>query len=714
MKNRYGPIFLAIGCVLCGIATDSSQTGIYPRPGEVRILTDGYGVPHIFASQESDAMYGLGYSHAENRLKQLFNSKWTAAGRISEILGPSHLQQDELMRCFITKERVNRIYSEMKPEYRNFIFAYCLGVNDYIAANRAGIPEWIDRYEPEDLISVSLFLNGYFPLETLTRIDMNKVMTGSNQFAVAAIRSAEGHALLAFDPHMGFTGPFTFMEAQLSTPEISIVGCTIPGIPAVIMGHNGNTAWSSTKNGPDLTDIYAFRINPENPLEYGGPEGWVSFLKQNHTFKVKTPGGGKEIRKELLFTHVGPVLRISNGIAYVGRVAGYDSPGLIEQLIVRSRAKSVREHFQAYRLPGMCMMNIMAADTQGNIGYLANAVLPVRDRALDWSRPLDGADPRSEWKGLVPFEELPCVINPPSGWMQNCNDPPWNVTFGNILKKENMPFGLDSGSGIGERGLRISELLSGKDRISLEDILKYAKDTEILQARLWVPRLIAAFEKVESSASGEEANLSAAIDLLRSWDFRGEPESKGTAVFYFWYRSANVRHIVRDSQITEALLKAQLKNLGKAAAKVNTIYGRLDIPWGNILRLRHGGIEVPVSGGGGLFPVMKLGYGSLNRENKILVTVGSAYMMAVEMSPVPKAYSCFPVGINENPDNSHFADMTFLYSEMRYKPVYFTWEELKPHIESEKRLKTTPGAIFHSPREIGPRFPPATADSGTR
>jgi acyl-homoserine-lactone acylase len=687
MKRKSTLLLLLTLSSLSGIICHPGQPNIYPESGKVRIITDKYGVPHIFASQETDAMYGQGFCHAANRLKQIFTSKLTAAGRLSEILGKNHLEQDYTFRLFFSQERISKIYSTLKPGYKNIITAYCKGVNDYILANRANIPEWIDQYEPHDLLSVSLMLNGYFPLETLTVIDMNNLKTGSNQFAVAANRSANGHAMMAFDPHMSFTGPFAWMEAHISTPEMSIVGCTIPGMPVVVMGHNGHTAWSSTKNGPDITDVYAFQINPQNPLQYKGPDGWMTFTKQDQFFKYKTADGTKEIKKEMKFTHVGPVLKIVSGLAYAGRVAGFDSPGLLEQMVLRSKAKSVHMHLQTYRIPGMCMMNIMAADTKGNIGYLDNAILPIRDRELDWSQPLDGADPRSEWKGIVSFEELPKVINPPSGWLQNCNDPAWTVTTGDIIQKENLPFRLASGS-IGVRGQRISELLSGNNQITFDDMLAYAKDTEIQQAKFWAPRLISAYEKYKKTMSLEGTDTEEAIQLLKDWDYRSEPESKCMALFYDWYKIANVRRIVNDSQISEDIIKMKLKNLNMAAARIKNRYGRLDIPWGEILHLRHGDMDVPVSGGGGLFPVIKLAYGTMNQEHKIPVTMGSSYMMVVEMSPTPKAYSCFPIGINENPESKHFADMTLLYSKMQFKPVYFTWEELKPNIESNEILVT--------------------------
>jgi acyl-homoserine lactone acylase PvdQ len=341
MKRKSTLLLLLILSSLNGIICHPGQPNIYPESGKVRIITDKYGVPHIFASRETDAMYGLGFCHAANRLKQIFTSKLTAAGRLSEILGKNHLEQDYIYRLFFSQERIRKIYSELKPEFKNTITAYCKGVNDYILANRANIPEWIDQYEPNDLLSVSMMLNGYFPLETLMRIDMNKVKTGSNQFAVAANRSANGHAMMAFDPHLSFSGPFAWLEAHISTPEMSIVGCTIPGEPVVIMGHNGYTAWSSTKNGPGLTDVYAFQINPQNPLQYKGPHGWMTFMKQDQIFRYKTADGTEEIKKEMTFTHVGPVLKIISGVAYAGRVAGFDSPGLLEQLVLRSKAKSV-------------------------------------------------------------------------------------------------------------------------------------------------------------------------------------------------------------------------------------------------------------------------------------------------------------------------------------------------------------------------------------
>jgi acyl-homoserine-lactone acylase len=334
------------------------------------------------------------------------------------------------------------------------------------------------------------------------------------------------------------------------------------------------------------------------------------------------------------------------------------------------------------------MWHIMAADVHGNIGYLDNAVLPVRDPSLDWSEPLRGEDVRFQWRGVVPFEELPQVINPASGWLQNCNDPPWFVTSGDVMDKEKLPFGLSSGGDLGERGRRVWELLSANDRITFEDMLSYARDTTVGSARLWVPRLIAGYGKYQNTLFRGNSHLAEAIALLKSWDCRCDAESTSTAVFYFWYRYSDIRHIRHDSEITEGMVKKQLKDLASVAARVKDRFGRLDIPWGQILYLRHGDVTVPVGGGGGVFAVLKCAYGRLNSQYRIPVTMGSSYMMVVEMSPTPRACSLFPIGISENPASKHFADMTQLYSRLEFKPVYFTWPELEPNVESDEILKT--------------------------
>jgi acyl-homoserine-lactone acylase len=524
-------------------------------------------------------------------------------------------------------------------------------------------------------------------METLLQKELAKIRMGSNQFAVSAARSADGQAMMAFDSHMSFYGPFAWMEAHISTPDMSMVGCTVPGLPVIIMGHNGRVSWSSTRNGPDITDVYAFKIHPDSSSQYKGPNGWLTFEQQEQVFHYKSGQETKPVKRTLMFTHIGPVLKIMDGIAYAGRIAGYDSARLLEQALSGSKATTVKDYLDTYRIQGKNMWNILAADTKGNIGYLYNAILPDRDPALDWSCPVDGGDPRSEWKGFVTFEKLPLVINPSSGWLQNCNDPSWYVTTGEVINKEKLPFRLDSG-GLGDRGRRVSELLTGNDRITFKEMISYAKDTEVLMARVWVPKLITAYEKNKRSTSLGNANIKEAISLLKSWDYRCDADSRCTALFYYWYKRANARRTVEDSQITDDTARKQLVNLGKAAAEVKDRYGRLDVRWGEILRLRHGDIEVPVSGGGGLFSVVKCAYGRMNRQHKIPVTIGSTYMMVVEMSSPPKAYSCFPIGVDEDPGSKHFADMTYLYSKMEFKPVYYTWGELKPNIESDELLET--------------------------
>jgi acyl-homoserine lactone acylase PvdQ len=687
MMNKYlGLLFLIAGISLGGLTCESAQPDIYPDTGQVRIVTDGYGVPHIFASTLNDANYGLGYCHALNRIKQLYSSKLTALGRISEIKGAKYLEQDYTYRLFELKGRAEQILSELETKYIESINAYCQGVNDYIRSNRARIPDWIIRYEPVDLVAFSLMANLYFPRQRLM-VDKNKLPEGSNQFAVSKDRSRNGYAMMAFDSHMRFSGPFVWMEVHLSTPDLSVMGCTIPGLPYIIMGHNGHVAWSSTRNGPDLTDIYAFKIHPQNRNKYRGPEGWMDFRLGDHAFKYISGQGMKEKKRTLRYSHIGPVLKVVGNVAYVGRVAGFDSERLFEQMHIKSRAKTVGEYLQAFRIPGLNMWNIMAVDTKGNIGYLSNAILPIRNPGLDWSRPVRGEDSRTHWKGIVPFEKLPLVINPASGWLQNCNDPPWHVTFGNVIKKEEVPFRLASG-GLGSRGRRISELLSSNKSVNLNDMINYSKDTLIPGASLWVTRLISAYEKYNGDRFPKDTDLEDAIQLLKSWDFCCDAKSRCTALYYYWYRKAKVHRILNDSQITQKVLKTQLKNFDLAAKLVKKRYGRLDVPWGEILFLDHGEREFPVSGGSNLFSVVKCAYGVMNSVHKIPVTIGSSYMMVVEMSPIPKAYSCFPLGINENPGNKHFADMSLLYSKMQYKPVYFTWKELEPNIESNIIIET--------------------------
>ncbi len=657
----------------------------FPEAGKVRIVRDTYGLPHIFAANEEDAMYGIGYATAEDRLNQIFTTMYTAEGRLTELSGSADdLQSDVLFRSFRFKHRAEELFNDMKPEFRDLAVYYCKGIDDFIQQNREKVPDWITGFEPGDMMAIAFLMNARESFDDL-RGDVWRGQRGSNHFAVAPSRSASGYALLSMDSHEPFSGPTAWYEAQLSTPEFSVIGAVIPGLPIITMGHNGKIAWHTTNNDPDLADVYKFKINPDDGMQYLSYDGWKKFSEREETFRIKSGDGFREEKKTIKETHVGPVLEVRDGYAYAARIIDFDSPTFLEQAYDRTKAGSVKEYFEIMRLPGLSMWNHTIADSKGNIGYLYNALCPKRNPELDWSRPVSGEDPRSEWMGYIPFEDLPKIINPESGWLQNCNDSPGYVTENSGIDEDSLPVRLVEHKWFGDRGRRLSELLAGDDSVTFEEMLAFATDTLVWKARQWVPHILEAYERFGGELSSQETSLRDAVNLLRTWDFHCEADSNVMALFQLLYLRARLDRQNPGRTFLDDDLKKLLKVVDAAAAELKKNFGLMDIPWGRIHFLRHGGKEYPLGGGSSSLPTPRACFTRVD-DGRLRVVGGSSYHMVVELSPTPRALSCFPLSASEDPKNPHYSDITEIYARKEYKPVWFTWDDLSQHVESDRTL----------------------------
>jgi acyl-homoserine-lactone acylase len=673
----FSVLFVLLGC---RPGLDDSP---FPQVGTIRIVRDTYGVPHIFASNEVDLFYGFGYAVAEDRVRQLFTTALSAAGRSAEIKGQDALESDIRVRSFRLLFLAAQSLQEADERILELIRAYCDGVNANIEERRSELPEWITRLEPVDVAAMGIMNNYDFAVIYNSNSPYNEMRNsgiGSNQFAVAPSRSAGGHALISIDPHMYYDGGYRWTEVHLCTPEFSVTGAVIPGLPLVAMGHNGKVAWGYTVNYPDLADVYAEEINPDNPGQYKAVDGWRDFFQWEETFKVRTSEGLKEETRTLRATHHGPVIRTIGNTAYAVRVAGLSEEGALIQSYQIMRSSSVEELFETFRNPGMNMFNIVAADTSGNIGYFYNALCPSRDPSIDWSKVVPGADPRAEWGGYIPYEQLPRLVNPASGWLQNCNDSPWYVTENSGIEPAALPYRLCTADNLGDRGRRLSELLSADESVTLEEMIAYDNDTLVLNARRFVPELIAAYDARKDSLDDEGGYLRKAVDLFRVWDYRAESDSVAMTVFTLWWFIDRPLSRGDQSPSSQETDERMLSNLGKATRQVEIMFGRAEVHWGEVLRLRHGEKDYPVSGGG-IFNALRTAWGRFAGKG-LSVVGGSSYQMVVELSDPPAARSCLPFGISENPDSKHFADLTELYSRTEYKPVWYTWDEIKKHIET--------------------------------
>jgi len=689
-------VFLLMGMNPASQTRASADDPIYPDKGYVRIVRDTYGVPHVYASNEKDVYFGFGYAVAEDRLEQIFVAMFAAGGRSAEVLGEEGVGNDIFLRSFHHKRYAQRMKKKVSSKIKTMITGYCNGVNAYIKDHRDKVPTWITKLTLNDVFNLAvarnLFTNG-----TSLSMDYYNREQGSNAFVIASFHSATGKAMLSYDSHSPWLEPLEmYYEIQISTPIYFCVGNINPGAPVFSNGFNGKIAWAGTASNPDTADILKFELSTDSS-QYRSREGWKPIEQWEETIKVKTSTGYRDEVVTLRSTDIGPVWDIEEGYVYVCRIPDFfDTEELINYAFKRVTVGSVEEFMDLFRTPNYMKGHKFIADIQGNIGYIYAAPWPKRNLELDWSRPVDGTDPRSDWLGYVSYEELPKVYNPASGWLQNCNGDPQYITENSGITSD-LPGRLNS-PGFGERGKRLTELLSGKSIMTLKDMFNFSLDTLVWKARFWAPVLVEAFDEYADSMSLRGTDTETAIDLFRNWDYRAEKNSRAMAVFHYFYNRFNtspyssIISTEDESEIPEAMKQSLLNELGNAAALVKSYFGRVGVPWGDVQYFEYGGRKYSLAGSGGsggwLQTLRSAGNQTEQEDGRISVTGGSAYQYIIELSDSPKMWSGMPVGESIDPHSKHFDDLTRLFSRKKYKPVWYSWDQLSKHIESDVTMST--------------------------
>ena len=550
--------------------------------GPVEILRDQDGVPHIFASTDHDAFFALGYVHAQDRLWQMEIQRRTGHGRLSEILGESTLQTDKFLRTMGFARAAQAMWEAISPESRAALQAYADGVNAWLAEGHTLPVEFlILGVEPEEwtvidslvwvkmmawdlggnwgkeLVRAKLIqalgpertaqiLAGYpkdginileeppitagaiddlLALDSQLQLDLGLggLDVGSNNWVVAGSRTESGLPLLANDPHLGARIPSIWYLAALHGDKLNVVGATFPGLPSVVIGHNGRIAWGVTNLNPDVQDLYIERINPENPNQYLADGQWVDMEIVEEIIRVK--GQDEPIRWAARSTRHGPLLsdvstRPTTPVAMRWTALDPDDTTM-DAFLGINYASNWEEFREAMRLYVAPSQNFVYADVEGNIGYFGPGRVPIRAKG-DGKLPVPGWDSEYEWVGFIPFDDLPQQLNPASGYI---------VTANNRVVDDSYPYYLTDDWAPPYRAERIAELIrersAGEERIDLADMRAIQGDQVSTQVRDLLPYLLQVTPQDERQAE--------ALGYLQGWDGHVDRESPAPAIYEAWY-----------------------------------------------------------------------------------------------------------------------------------------------------------------------------------
>ncbi|NJN53737.1 MAG: hypothetical protein HC804_02635 [Anaerolineae bacterium] len=364
---------------------------------------------------------------------------------------------------------------------------------------------------------------------------------GSNVFAIGPARSANGETLLAVNSHQPWSGPAAWYEAHLHSEEgLNMIGALFPGSPLVILGHNEHLGWSFTVNHPDLVDTYRLEINPDNPDQYKFDGEWLDLDVRDVTLWVQIVGRLViPVKQETLWSVYGPTVRQDHG-TYALRYASMGEVDLLTQFRRMNKATNLAEWQTAMREGVLPMFNTGYADDAGNIYYVYNAALPLRTEGYDWQGILPGNTSETLWTDYLPFDELPQVLNPAAGFVQNANSTPFQTTIGPENPSEDdysAVFGIESY--MTNRALQLLELFAADEAITPEEFdsikynMGYHPDSDVAQ----LAAMLAANPPAGDASPASEEDVAQAVALLADWDLQATPDSPAAAlmVMTFYY-----------------------------------------------------------------------------------------------------------------------------------------------------------------------------------
>ena len=679
---------------------------------ESTLIRDTWGVPHAIGEDEPAAFFALGYAQAEDRLADIYVAIRTAIGRLAEVEGPSVLEQDYLMRL-TGNDLIHAEYLKTAPEHlRQNVTAFTDGIKAYIAEHPDEAADVAIEVEPWHPLAIGRAMILRWPIGTImgdlrNEEERPRPAAGSNQWAVSPARSASGSAILLSDPHLTWEGLAVLYEARVHAGDLHACGYYLIGSPMLAIGHNAKVGWALTTGGPDTSDVYRmkFRLNPLPEYEYDGE--WRPVEMKVYTIPVKGQG---VTNKPAFFTHLGPVISepdMAAGIAYVGASPYLDQTGLYEQFDRMNRAASVYELNEALGLHQYNEQNVMSADIEGNISYVRNGATPIRPKGHDWSRPVDGTSSATAWKGIHPQEDLVKIINPPQGYMQNCNISPANMMVDSPLTPDKYPEYIYNVSwdNNNPRGRRTVELLSQNDRVTEADAISYVLDIHDGLAVRWQAELTAALAAA-SPAPAVDSTVRQAADAILAWDGEYTPEATATVLFKFWRLACgnelDLTPLGEGETLSAETREAMLAIFERTIGELTERYGRWDVPWG----------EVHVVGRGGkVFPCGGADYQSGNKEanfsetlfdvrstedkdapGRYIANSGSMAMILMFFDDDGvRSLTCTPWGQSAHPDSPHYVDQAEgLYAKREMKPTWSNQEELADHTESTKTFAYPP------------------------
>ncbi|WP_445634014.1 acylase [Nostoc sp. DSM 114161] len=668
-----------------------SQTIATPTKS-TEILWDTYGIPHIYGKNDQSAFYAFGWAQMQSHGDLLLRLYGQARGRAAEYWGEEYLDSDRWVLSMGVPERSRAWYQAQNPSFRKYLDAFAAGINAYASQNRNSIDDRVEVVLPvngEDVMAhLHRVLNFTFVVDPGPVFDLSKkkLQAGSNGWAIAPSHSASGKAMLLANPHLPWSDLFLWYEAQITTPGIDAYGATLVGIPVLAIAFNNNLGWTHTVNTYDGWDLYELKLANNGYLFDGTVR---KFLSKTLPLKVKQKDGSLQQQPLVVKSSIhGPVVVEKDGKAIALRVAGLDRPGVLQQWWDMARAKNLNQFETALKRLQLSMFTVMYADREGHIMHLFNGQVPIRQQGdfAYWQGIIPGDTSKTLWTKIHPYQDLPRIVDPKSGWLQNTNDPPWTTTFPTAIKADDYPAYM-APRFMDFRSQRSVKMLAEDDKISFDEMIAYKHSTRMEMADRLLDDLIPAARKYGKDLGQKAANV------LETWDRQANADSRGAVLFAFWVQKLDLdktfskpwsENSPRTTPDGLANPESAVTTLEAVAAEIEKTYGTIDLPWGDVFRLRYGNIDLPGNGGADPLGIFRSLYFSPESDGKFKSELGDSYIAAVEFSNPVRAMALTSYGNATQPGSPHIGDQLNMFAKKKLRPVWRDRSDILAHLEGRK------------------------------
>ncbi|MDO1500593.1 acylase [Winogradskyella maritima] len=712
---KYFSILFLLLCLSCDSENlNNSEADQWQKQAEnITIIRDNFGVPHIYGKTDADAVFGLLYAQCEDDFNRVEQNYIWATGRLAEVEGEEAIYSDLRAKLFMTEEEAKANYDKSPDWLKKLCDAFADGINYYLYTHPEVKPKLLTRFEPWmpmyfsegsiggdiERIRTSKIKAFYesdmeIPQSDLIELQEKEAMEepqGSNGIAISGELTKSGAPILLINPHTSFY--FRGEVHAVSEEGLNAYGAVTWGQFFIYQGFNEKTGWMHTSTYTDIIDEFKENITrlDDNIMYQYGEE-----LRPVTSYEVELKYKDGDSLKSKSFpayrTHHGPITHIEDEM-WTASAMMWDPVKALEQSFIRTKQSGYKGFRDMMDIRTNSSNNTVYADAEGNIAYFHGNFIPKRDTKFDYTKPVDGFNPETDWQGLHTVDENILVLNPENGWIQNCNSTPYTSAMEFSPKREDYPnyMSIDQENFRGVHA--ISLLKDGKD-YTIDSVIELAHDPFLPAFESLIPGLVKAYDK----STDKDDKLSEPIEVLRNWDYKTSKESVAMTLAHY-YGEAMMRNRNYPDGLdfmerfaffgTDAPNSELLKEFSKVVEYLNDTFGSWKQPWGEVNRYQrlNGDIRQEfddakpsiavglASGRWGALAAYGARYSS-KKANKLYGTRGNSFVAVVEFGDKVKAKSMLAGGQSGDPDSPHFNDQAQRYANVEFKDVPYYKEDV--------------------------------------